>query len=60
MQCGAGARTLSQYGDHVYPDTGNGGYTSLHTDVGGSTGVGRPSRCRSGVDALVDAPDRVT
>ena len=33
MQCGSGARTLSHHGDHVYPDTGNGGYTSLHTDV---------------------------
>ena len=32
-QCAPGARTLSQYGDHVYPDMGNGGYTSLHTDV---------------------------
>ena len=32
-QCSAGARTLSHFGDHVYPDTGNGGYTSLHTDV---------------------------
>ena len=31
--CSPGARTLSRYGDHVYPDTGNGGYTSLHTDV---------------------------
>jgi hypothetical protein len=31
--CGSGARTLSHYGDHVYPDTGNGGYTSVHTDV---------------------------
>ncbi len=31
--CSPGARTLSHYGDHVYPDTGNGGYTSLHTDV---------------------------
>jgi hypothetical protein len=31
--CVAGARTLSTYGDHVYPDTGNGGYRSLHTDV---------------------------
>jgi hypothetical protein len=31
--CFAGARTLSRLGDHVYPDTGNGGYTSLHTDV---------------------------
>jgi hypothetical protein len=29
----AGARTLSHYGDHVYPDTGNGGYISLHTDI---------------------------
>jgi hypothetical protein len=31
--CWPGARTLSHYGNHVYPDTGNGGYTSLHTDV---------------------------
>ena len=33
LHCGAGARTLSHYGDRVYPDTGNGGYTSVHTDV---------------------------
>jgi Peptidase family M1 domain len=32
-RCSPGARTLSVAGDHVYPDTGNGGYTSLHTDV---------------------------
>ncbi len=31
--CSPGARTLSRHGDHVYPDTGNGGYASLHTDV---------------------------
>jgi len=31
--CFAGAHTLSRFGDHVYPDTGNGGYTSLHTSV---------------------------
>ena len=31
--CSAGARTLSPPGAHVYPDTGNGGYTSVHTDV---------------------------
>ncbi len=31
--CSSGARTLSHYGDHVYPATGNGGYTSLHTDI---------------------------
>src|SRR5262249_23421989 len=31
--CGSGPRTLSHHGDHVYPDTGNGGYTSLHTDI---------------------------
>ena len=31
--CASGARTLSHYGDHVYPETGNGGYRSLHTDV---------------------------
>jgi hypothetical protein len=31
--CGPGARTLSHYGDHVYPETGNGGYRSVHTDV---------------------------
>ncbi len=32
-RCSAGARTLSRAGDHVYPDTGNGGYVSVHTDV---------------------------
>jgi hypothetical protein len=32
-RCLAGAHTLSAPGSHVYPDTGNGGYTSLHTDV---------------------------
>ena len=31
--CSPGARTLSHRGDHVYPDMGNGGYTSLHTSV---------------------------
>jgi hypothetical protein len=31
--CLAGAHTLSRFADHVYPDTGNGGYTSLHTSV---------------------------
>jgi hypothetical protein len=33
QRCGSGAHTLSHFGDHVYPETGNGGYTSLHTDV---------------------------
>ena len=32
-KCSSGARSLSHFGDHVYPETGNGGYTSLHTDV---------------------------
>jgi hypothetical protein len=32
-RCSAGAHTLSHFGAHVYPDTGNGGYTSVHTDV---------------------------
>jgi hypothetical protein len=31
--CTSGAHTLSHFGDRVYPETGNGGYTSLHTDV---------------------------
>ena len=31
--CSAGAHTLAPPGSHLYPDTGNGGYTSLHTDV---------------------------
>ena len=31
--CSAGAHTLSPPGSHVYPDTGNGGYISAHTDV---------------------------
>jgi aminopeptidase N len=32
-RCSAGARTLSSPGSHLYPDTGNGGYTSVHTNV---------------------------
>ena len=31
--CSSGPHTLSHFGDHVYPETGNGGYTSLHTDI---------------------------
>jgi Peptidase family M1 domain len=31
--CSSGAHTLSHFGDHVYPETGNGGYRSVHTDV---------------------------
>jgi hypothetical protein len=31
--CSSGAHTLSRPGDHVYPEMGNGGYTSVHTDV---------------------------
>lgn len=31
--CSSGARTLAKPGDHVYPELGNGGYTSMHTDV---------------------------
>jgi Peptidase family M1 domain len=31
--CSPGAHTLSPYGARMYPETGNGGYTSVHTDV---------------------------
>jgi hypothetical protein len=31
--CSAGAHTLAPPGSHLYPDTGNGGYTSVHTLV---------------------------
>ena len=31
--CSAGAHTLSPPGSRLYPDTGNGGYTSVHTLV---------------------------
>ena len=31
--CTAGAHTLSPPGSRLYPETGNGGYTSVHTDV---------------------------
>jgi hypothetical protein len=31
--CTPGAHTLGAYGDRLYPDTGNGGYRSVHTDV---------------------------
>src|SRR5215472_7149039 len=33
VHCSAGAHTLAPPGSHLYPDTGNGGYTSLHTLV---------------------------
>jgi len=32
-RCSAGAHTLAAPGSRLYPDTGNGGYTSLHTGV---------------------------
>jgi hypothetical protein len=32
-KCSSGAHSLSPFGSQVYPETGNGGYTSLHTDV---------------------------
>jgi hypothetical protein len=31
--CSAGARTLAPYGSRLYPETGNGGYQSVHTSV---------------------------
>jgi hypothetical protein len=31
--CSPGAHTLAPVGSRMYPDTGNDGYTSLHTDV---------------------------
>jgi Peptidase family M1 domain len=31
--CGPGARTLAADGSRLYPDTGNGGYVSVHTDI---------------------------
>jgi hypothetical protein len=31
--CSSGAHTLSTPGMHVYPETGNGGYRSVHSDV---------------------------
>ena len=31
--CFSGAHSLSKFGDRVYPEMGNGGYTSLHTDL---------------------------
>ena len=31
--CSSGAHSLSPSGAHVYPETGNGGYTSVHSDV---------------------------
>ena len=40
--CTAGAHTLAPPGSRLYPDTGNGGYTSLHTDVHLAPGKNRP------------------
>jgi len=33
VQCSAGAHTLAPPGSHLYPETGNGGYSSVHTLV---------------------------
>ncbi len=32
-RCTPGAHTLAAYGERVYPETGDGGYTSVHTEV---------------------------
>lgn len=32
-KCSSGAHSLSPFGSHVYPETGNGGYASVHSDV---------------------------
>jgi hypothetical protein len=32
-ECSSGARTLAKPGSRLYPETGNGGYTSIHTDI---------------------------
>jgi hypothetical protein len=32
-RCTPGAHTLAPYGGRVYPETGNGGFTSVHTEV---------------------------
>ena len=32
-RCSSGGQSLSPYGSRLYPETGNGGYTSIHTDV---------------------------
>jgi Peptidase family M1 domain len=33
QKCSAGARTLAPSGSRLYPETGNGGYQSIHTSV---------------------------
>jgi len=33
QKCSAGAHTLAAHGSRLYPETGNGGYQSLHTSV---------------------------
>ena len=33
QKCSAGARTLAPPGSRLYPETGNGGYQSIHTSV---------------------------
>lgn len=32
-RCSPGAHTLAAYGSRLYPEMGNGGYTSLHTEL---------------------------
>jgi hypothetical protein len=45
--CFAGARSLSTFGARVYPEMGNGGYTSLHTDLHTITTRSRTCSCRA-------------
>ncbi len=61
--CSPGARTLSEPGNKVWPELGNGGYKSLHTDVftvydavDEQVPAGQPRRAHAAGDAV---PERV-
>jgi hypothetical protein len=45
--CSSGAHTLAKPGTRVWPELGNGGYLSLHTDILRSTTRTRTSSCRA-------------
>ena len=54
--CSSGTHSLSEYRDHVYPETGNGGYRSIHTDVTMVYDAGATSSCAATTCNLPSAP----
>jgi len=54
VRCSAGAHTLSPHGARLYPETGNGGYQSVHTNVNMVYDAGRNTFLPGNNVALTD------